>query len=201
MNLEVLADRGDQYDMQSEKKIRSVRVIWTALLLGLVSGCGTSGPTASYDASKNRMVYRSEEMTVGQLGSGLSAGDRVVMRAVASCQESNCVPETVRFVFMVEGGGDANTSAIQDQSVYISADGAEYSWSGDRRWLQQGDVRFYQGAIVRVGLSLSEVEQIANASSISARLGNTSLKLAGRAQSKLRNFIQTIRNSSTSATS
>lgn len=178
--------------------MRYVRALGLCLLLAVVSGCGTSESTVSYDASRNRMMYESAEMDVAQLEAAVGSGSSIVMRALASCMSRNCTPETIRLVFAVQGQGQA---AIADHSISIVADGTEYSWEGDQNWERQGEVSFSEEPVVRVSLPLSSVEQIANASSISAYLGSMTLNLEGRTQSKLLSFVQTIRNPSASGTS
>lgn len=179
--------------------MRYMTVAGVAVLVVLVSGCSTLGPTASYDASKDQMVYESAKMKVAQMEAAIGPGKRIVMRAVASCRSRNCTPETVRLVFALDGQGG---SAIADRSISIDADGTEYTWrSGELSWQRRGDVRSFQGELMQVELSFSEVEQIASASSISAYIGSIPLTLEGRTQSKLRSFVQTVRNPSSAESS
>ena len=152
--------------MQYVRVAQYITVVGVGILVGLVSGCSTLGPTASYDASENQMVYESAEMEVAQMDAAIGTGKSIVMRAVASCRSRNCTPETVRLVFALDGEGG---SAIADRSISINADGIEYSWeSGDPSWQQKGDVRSFRGELMQVEMAFSDEEQIATASSISA---------------------------------
>lgn len=182
----------------SVNDMRFVKGIMVALLVAVVSGCGTAGPTASYDASSNRMLYESAEMNVAQLEAAVGSGSSIVMRAFASCTSQNCTPQTVQFIFAVQGPGK---SAIADHSLSIIADGSKYSWRGEQNWESQGDVLVSEEPMVRVALPLSSVKQIANAASIEAYMGSMTLNLGGRTQSKLRSFVQTIRNPSSAESS
>jgi hypothetical protein len=51
-----------------------------------------------------------------------------------------------------------------------------------------------QGRIASLTLSLSALSEIANASSLSGRLGNNDLRLSDGVRSELKRFVQAMRN-------
>lgn len=145
----------------------------------------------SYDAPNNQTIFRSGSMTVAQAaGSGFSS-TALVLNATAKCAGQNCTPERVRLSFSVDGSSDF---ALSDRTVSIVADDEEFTWSNEERWNSRKDVRVSTGRLTAVTLPLSDLETIANASSLTGRLGSTSLDLGGRVQSRLQEFVRTAKN-------
>jgi hypothetical protein len=145
----------------------------------------------SYDASNDQTTFRSGSMTVAQaMGSGFSSTS-LVLNAMAKCAGRDCRPERVRLSFSVNGSSDF---ALSDRTVSITADDETFTWSNEEQWNSSEDVSVSTGRIVAVPLPISDLTTIANASSLTGRLGSTPLDLGGRVQSKLKEFVQTVKN-------
>lgn len=176
--------------------MRLIHGLAPLLVLGLMAGCGGSRSIMSYDAADNQTRFRTGNMTVAQAaGSGFS-NTSLAMRANAKCSGQNCTPNEVRLDFSVQGSSDF---ALSDRSVSITADGEEFTWEKEVEWDSSEDIGSSPGRLIAVSLSLSDVSKIANASSISGRLGNTSLDLDGRVQQKLQEFVSTAKNPAAAA--
>lgn len=161
------------------------------LLLGVVvSACGMTGTTTSYHSSSNETEYETSSITVGRLEAALGSGSRITMHARATCSGRSCSPDRAHLVFNVEGQTE---KAIANHSISIEADDTVYSEQSREYWEAQDDVRYSKKQTIVLTLPLSSIEQIANASSVSGRVGNTSVNLGGRAQSHLQEFVRTTR--------
>lgn len=174
-----------------------LRFPYALLLFGavlLMTGCGGTRSIATYDASENRTVFRSGPMTVARgSGSGYGSTTSIVLRAVARCSGRDCTPEQVQLTFSAEGSSEFSLS---NRSVRIVADGEEYQRADATRWNDFEDVGRTDGPIAGLVVSLSALEQMANASTIQGTLGTKSLRLTGRVQSTLRAFVESARNPS-----
>lgn len=171
-------------------------ILSVVLSCAMFTACGTTGTSVSYDASKGQTVYESGEMSVAQMDAAVGSGSSIVMQAVATCEGQNCTPDRAQLVFSVRG---RNEVALARRSISIVADGVEYAAQDANEWGGRGDISFSDEPVVEVDLSLSALEQIANASSLSARLGNTSLNVGDGDQEELRTFVQTAQNPESSA--
>jgi hypothetical protein len=177
-------------------RIRLASLVSSLLGLSLlVVGCGTTGPgtSVSYEASQNRTNFRTGTMTVGRLGGlGYGSNTSILLSARAQCSGRNCTPNQARLSFLLQGS--SSDVALSDRSISLTADGKEYARRDAVRWRSPEDIRRAQGRIVSLTLPLSELSQIANASSLSGRLGNNSLSLDRGVRTKLKQFVQTMRN-------
>ncbi|MFB6249721.1 MAG: hypothetical protein ABEL97_14240 [Salinibacter sp.] len=160
-----------------------------------VAGCGTTGPSTSvsYEASDNQTNFQTGTMTVGRLGaSGYGSNTSILLNAQAQCSGRNCTPERARLSFLIQGS--SSDVAISNRSVSLVADGKEYAHRSAVDWRSQEDIRMSQGRIASLTLPLSALSQIANASSLSGRLGSNKLSLDRGVRTKLKQFVQTMRN-------
>lgn len=72
--------------------MRYLQAIGVALLLS-AAGCSTTGPTTSYDASKNQMTYESADVNVAQLGAAVGSGSSIVLRPWPRAGVSTALPK------------------------------------------------------------------------------------------------------------
>lgn len=171
---------------------RPLHLSLVLLIIGLAAGCGSAGTTVSYDASENQTTVQSQTMTVVQeaSGSGYGSSSSIVMRAVSQCPGENCTPNQATLSFSLQGRSDI---AFSNRTLTITADGEEFAWRNADQWNSVDDIQTSQGQIVEVTLPLSDLEQIATATSLSGSLGGRSLDL-NRVQSQLQDFVSSAQN-------
>lgn len=182
--------------MMRTMDVRIVSLATSLLLVSLfVAGCGTTGPSTSvsYEASNDRTNVQTGTMTVGRIGgSSYGSNTSILLSARAQCSGRNCTPEQARLSFLLQGS--ASDVAISNRSVSLIADGEEYARRNAVNWNSQKDIRMSQGRIASLTLPLSALSEIANASSLSGRLGNNSLSLDRGVRTQLKQFVETMRN-------
>lgn len=151
----------------------------------------------SYDANQDVTRYETGRMTVARAGSGgnFASQTSIGMRVTSECSGRECVPEQAQMVFTAEGQSDF---ALSSRKLTITTDSQTYEWGKAESWNRVGDTGRVQGRIVSVTLPLSDLQAIAQSSSIEGTLGNKSLNLRG-IQSQLRDFVQTAQNPSSAA--
>jgi hypothetical protein len=181
------------------RRALSVRIVSLATSLLFVSllvvGCGTTAPSTSvsYEASSNRTNFQTGTMTVGRIGGGSYGSNTSILLSVrAQCSGQNCTPERARLSFLLQGS--SSDVAISNRSVSLVADGKEYARRDAVNWKSQEDIRMSQGRIASLTLPLSALSEIANASSLSGRLGSNSLSLDRGVRTTLQEFVETMRN-------
>lgn len=170
------------------------------LLVSSLLGCSGGNQISSYNATKDRMTYKTRPLTVAQ-GVSESSGyatrsqTRIILRARAQCTGRNCTPDTVRLLFKAEGTG--STLAISNRVVSIEADGKTYEWGQNASWNETpsaGNVG-PSGRIVETTLPISTFAQIANAQSLKGTLGGKTLTLTN-IQPHLQSFVRAARRPS-----
>jgi len=176
----------------------STRLLSLVVFAVLIAGCGGAGGVMSYDADRDVTRYETSRMTVAQAGAGgnFASQTSIRMRVGAECSGRECVPEEARMAFTVEGQSDV---AISSRQLTIEIDDQTFEWGEEESWNRMGDMGTAQGRIVTITLPLSDLEAIAQSSSIEGSLGNKSLDLGG-IQSELQTFVQTARNPSAAGT-
>lgn len=172
------------------------RIASLLLTLVLVWGCaGSGGLTKSYDESADETIYRSGTISMGQISSGgYGSNTSLRMRAVSQCSGEDCVPESVTLNFSAEGGtSDAGLSG--QRLLSVSADGEEYEFEDDRQSgvVNQSTVQNMEGYLLTVTVPMSDLEQIATATSLDGTLGGISVNLS-RAQSDLQEYLSAVKN-------
>lgn len=152
----------------------------------------------SYDANRDMTRYETGRMTVARAGSGgnFASQTSIRMQVASECSGRECVPKEAQMAFTVEGQSDV---AISSRQLTISIDDQTFEWGEQESWNRMGDMGATQGRIVTVTLPLSDLQAIAQSSSIEGTLGNKSLNLRG-IQSQLQEFVQTARNPSAAGT-
>lgn len=100
-------------------------------------------------------------------------------------------------VFTLQGSSDI---AISSRRLTIMTDEETFEWGQDASWNQRDDIGESQGRIMGVTLPLSDLETIAQSSTLDGSFGGKSLNLEGM-QSQLRDFLQTAKNPGASAES
>lgn len=160
-----------------------------------VVGCASQREVASFDASAGRMEYETSEMIIIRRISRSGYGDAssIALQGTARCEGKNCTPEVARLMFSVRGNTGVN---FQDRTIRLVADGEQYEWK-DFMAPQQEEV-FTQssvtGQIGGVRVRLSQLEQIANASSVEGSIGNRSFEIGDSQKAELRHFLSAMRN-------
>lgn len=173
------------------------------LALLLVAGCGGSGATMSYEPSSDQTTYRTRSYTVSSIsGANFASAKSINLRAVGRCQGQNCTPESVQLVFSASGNSALSLSGLEGEIV---ANGTTIEWTSSEAGQASADVGDDElinvvGNFATVDVSLSQLEQIATASSVEGTIGGTSLNLNRGIQSGFQNFLQKIRSGSSSST-
>ena len=158
----------------------------------LLVGCSSGAKEiARYDASKDRMVYQTGTVTVAQRATNsFASSTSITMRATASCIGKGCAPQRASLVFSVEGTSDLTLS---NRTLTINSDAKEWKLenrsSGYRRNSQIGRTK---GRLAMITMPVSDLAEIAGASSLTGSLGDASLDL-GSAQSELQDLVAAIR--------
>jgi hypothetical protein len=170
-----------------------------ALVVGGLAGCSSTAPTptVSYNASENRTSYRTGTMRIGRLdGAGYGSNTAILLSVKARCSGPECTPEAAQLTFLLQGS--ASDVALSNRSVSIVADGQTFTRRNTSRWHSREDIRMSQGRVAGLRLSLSELETIAAASSLSGQLGDNPLDFDQNVRSHLREFVRTARGAETS---
>ncbi|MCS3860297.1 hypothetical protein GGP86_000045 [Salinibacter ruber] len=168
------------------------RILLVPLTFALAFGCASSGgATKTYDKSDNETIYRSGTIGVGQISSGRYGGNTpLTVRVVSECSGRSCTPNVVRLTFAVDGEtSDVGLSGRRTFSV--STDESEYEY--EQVTMYDGRIQKSEGRLLTVEVPISDLEQIATATSINGTIGGLSLNLR-RAQSDLQRFLFAIRN-------
>lgn len=177
--------------MRCVRRITSL-LITCALLFGCV---GSGGLTKSYDESAGETVYRSGTISMGQLSSGgYGTNTALRMRAVSQCSGKDCTPDSVTLNFSAEGGtSDAGLSG--ERILSVSADEEKYEFVDDRRLgtVNQSAVQNMEGYLLTVTIPISDLEQIATATSLDGTLRGISVNMR-RAQPDLQEFLSAVQN-------
>ena len=152
----------------------------------------------SYDANRDMTRYETRRMTVARAGSdgNFASQTSIRLQVMSKCDGRDCVPEEAQMAFTVEGQSDI---AISSRRLTIEVDDQAFEWGEEESWNRVGDTGRVQGRIVSVTLPLSDLQSIAQSSSIEGTLGNKSLNLGG-VQSQLQEFVQTAQNPSAAET-
>lgn len=157
----------------------------------LLASCSTGGKEiAKYDTSSDRMVYQTATVTVAQAATrSFASSTSITMRATARCNGKGCTPRRANLIFSVEGTSDLTLS---NRTLTINSDSKERTWEdtsfGSRRNSQIGRT---EGRLAKITMPVSDLAQIAGASSLTGSLGDKSLNLSG-AQSELQDFVTAI---------
>jgi len=174
-------------------------VLATPFLLLLVAGCGSSGATVSYEPSSDRTTYRTRSYTVSTIsGANFASSKSINLRALGRCQGQGCSPETVQLVFSASGNSALSLSGLEGE---ITAGGTEIEWSSaeaSRSSTDAGDDEMLNvvGTFATIDVSLSQLEQIATASSVEGSIGGTSLNISESVQAGFRSLLEKIRTPS-----
>jgi hypothetical protein len=169
----------------------SVCTVFTVLLL---AGCsGGQKALQSYDVQSGQTKYETQSYTVSTLsGASIASSKSISMRAVGQCTGRDCTPNTVSLVFstsaqqqlQVSGlGGEVSTS--DTQITWSSAEASEgYENVTDE------DMMNVIGSFASVDLTVKQLAQIANASSVHGEIGGQSFNLGSGVRSGLQSLLQ-----------
>jgi hypothetical protein len=158
------------------------RAVFLVLAFAVVIGCGSSGPTSSYDASDNETVYKSDRIIVGEISeSSLGSGASITLQAVSECSGLNCKPETVDLLFSVRSSG--SEVGFPNRGLSVTVDGEEYTFGTGFNPSSASDVQVSRTQNMSVKAPFSNLKKIAGAGSIDGRLGG-GCRLIWRAPSR-----------------
>ncbi len=167
----------------------------------LVVGCA-GGPeaTVSYDAEQNRTVYETRPSTVARGGSGSYGSSKSIdMQAVARCKGANCKPDTVELVFSASG---SEALSLSGTGGVIEADGVVVNWTSAEasRGIPESpsNTEMFRatGDFAVVPVSLEQVREITQASSVRGKIGGMRLQFGTGEKSKLRALLRKIEQQS-----
>lgn len=165
--------------------------VLTLLLFAVAAGCGGTGATVSYDTSANQTVFETPPLTVKQDLTGSSYGATPLrMQVRAECEGKGCTPQTAQLTFSADGSTEYTFS---NRSVSITADDEEYNWNNEQSWRDSRDVQTRSALVLKVALPLSDLKQIAKASSLSGSVANMPVNLEGT-QASLKDFVSKAEN-------
>lgn len=168
------------------------RAVFLVLAFAVVIGCGSSGPTSSYDASDNETVYKSDRIIVGEISeSSLGSGASITLQAVSECSGLNCKPETVDLLFSVRSSG--SEVGFPNRGLSVTVDGEEYTFGTGFNPSSASDVQVSRTQNMSVKAPFSNLKKMAGAGSIDGRLGGVPLDLES-AQPNLKTFVKLVEN-------
>jgi len=175
----------------------SVCTVFAVLLL---AGCsGGQKALKSYDAQSGQTTYETQSYTVSTLsGASIASSKSISMRAVGQCTGRGCTPNIVSLVFSTSAQQQLQVSGLGGQ---ISADDARITWSSTDategyKNVKDEDMMNVIGRFASVDLTLNQLAQIANASSVQGNIGGQSLNLGSGVQAGLASLLQKIEGES-----
>ena len=148
-----------------------------ALLMGLSSGCTTTGETVqtTYNAERDQSVYETRPIRIERGGSGLGTSGRqiIYVKAQATCEGEGCTPESVR---MLLSSGTHNVQWLDYDDVSIQADNWEYRW---RNVSKREDPEFVGiGEFMRLSLPIDDFRAMLQTRSLTIQVGGLDVGLS-----------------------
>jgi hypothetical protein len=143
------------------------------LLLFLLWGCTASRPAlVTFEAGSNLTRFESPKVRVGNIGmsGGLTSGQRVMMKAFASCAGRGCKPEQVEIVFLNDSSSDLNLDYRRVQIVFR---GNSLDWEDRSRVHEPLYYHVPRGEFTRVPLSWVDFVGMATAPDVDIFFGLT----------------------------
>ena len=184
--------------VQIFEDMRSLNLSVLSLLPALlIVGCG-GAQTAyqSYDSDSRETTYRTRSYTVSTLsGSNIGSSKSINMRAIGQCIGRGCTPSTVQLVFSGSGNQQLQLSGLDGEIV---ADDVRINWSsrdaaeGYTRPLDDQAINVV-GKFASIDVSVDEVNQIVDASSVRGRIGGQSLNIGSGVKAGLKSLVQKMR--------
>ncbi len=161
-----------------------------ALLLAglLLAGCASSsGSRSAYDVDLHQTTYESTRVLLGHrdMSAGLVAGQRVMLKAVATCPGRDCTPEVVDLLFLNSGSGVLH---IDNRRIEITFDDTTLSWEDEDRRIESGFNPLPPGEFARFRLSFSDFSRLSRSTHATVAFGQTSTALFPLSPSALESF-------------
>ena len=150
-----------------------MRVLYPLLLTALLAGCASSRPDlVRYDAATGETHYESEKALVGNINmsGGLASGQRVMMRAYASCIGEGCKPSQVEAAFLNDSSADLNLDYRRIQLVF---DGRTLDWEDSSRIHEPTYYHVPRGEFIRIPMSVADFSRLASANNVQVHFGLT----------------------------
>jgi hypothetical protein len=117
-------------------------------------------------------MFESPRVLVGNIGmsGGLTSGQRVMMKAFASCAGKGCQPEQVELVFLNDSSSDLNLDYRRLEIVFR---GKSLNWEDRSRVHEPTYYLVPRGEFTRVPLSWSDFTGMASAPEVDIFFGLT----------------------------
>ena len=150
-----------------------MRIIPLLVFVALLSGCASSQPELmTYDAGTGETSYQSEKALVGNinLSGGLASGQRVMMRAFASCKGEGCKPSQVEVAFLNDSSSDLN---LDYRRIKLVFDGRTFDWEDSSRIQEPTYYHVPRGEFIRIPISASDFVRLAAADRVEVHFGLT----------------------------
>ena len=166
------------------------------LIAVLVAGCG-GGQTAfqAYDSDSGQTTYRTRAYTVSTIsGANIGSSKSISLRARGQCTGRGCTPSTLQLIFSASGNQELQMSGLDGRIV---ADDARITWSSREAARGQAGMANNRvitaiGRFAAVDVSLRQVEQVAQASSVEGVIGGRSLRIGEGVQTGLQTLVRKI---------
>ena len=166
------------------------------LIAILIAGCG-GGQTAfqSYDSDSGQTTYRTRAYTVSTIsGANIGSSKSISLRARGQCTGRGCTPSTLQLIFSASGNQELQMSGLDGRIV---ADDARITWSSREAARGQAGMANNRvitaiGRFAAVDVSLRQVEQVAQASSVEGVIGGRSLRIGEGVQTGLQTLVRKI---------
>jgi len=156
------------------------------LLTVLLVGCAGGTSIASYDSSNDQTLYQTGTIRVAQAATeSFASQTSIVMQAVAGCGGKECSPEEVSLIFSLEGTSNLRLSA---PTLTVNTEENQWTWRDEKAEYSGGKIGRTEGRLLKVTIPMSDLAELAHASSLTGALGEKSLNLKG-AQSELQEFV------------
>ena len=166
------------------------------LIAILIAGCG-GGQTAfqSYDSDSGQTTYRTRAYTVSTIsGANIGSSKSISLRARGQCRGRGCTPSTLQLIFSASGNQELQMSGLDGRIV---ADDARITWSSREAARGQAGMANNRvitaiGRFAAVDVSLRQVKQVAQASSVEGVIGGRSLRIGEGVQTGLQTLVRKI---------
>lgn len=166
------------------------------LIAVLVAGCG-GGQTAfqAYDSDSGQTTYRTRAYTVSTIsGANIGSSKSISLRARGQCTGRGCTPSTLQLIFSASGNQELQMSGLDGRIV---ADDARITWSS--REAARGQTAVTNGRVINavgrfaaIDISIREIKQVAQASSVEGVIGGRSLRIGEGVQTGLQTLVRKI---------
>ena len=174
----------------TNRRLRSCATVLAAFFVLSLTACSGSGELAekSYNPTANRTVYEAKPIsfTSTRMQSGLGKNRSLAMKAVATCQGRDCIPNQVELVFSTS----SNSSIfLTNRSVSLSTGDETYEWE-ERRDTDSFEGETVIGRITSITLTTEQLKNIAIARTLDCSIGGAPFQLSFKDRRPLRQLTE-----------